>query len=279
MADARLRRPDRIWPGYLFDLDGTVYLGEEPLPEAIAALEALRSAGSRVVYLSNKPLERPASYAAKLRAMGVPADDDDVVSSLDALVRYLRLRPPARAILTVAEPLIDEILNESGHTVSREPADVDVVVVSWDRTFDYDKLERAFRAVRGGARIIATNPDPWCPTPDGGLPDCAAMLAAIEVSSGGRAEAIVGKPSPHMAAVALERLGLEARDVMMVGDRLLTDVRMAHDNGMLGGLVLTGATSLDDVPPAPDGPDFVLEHLGQLIPEPSDPRQVNGAPA
>jgi NagD protein len=105
------------------------------------------------------------------------------------------------------------------------------------------------------------------------------MLAAIEVSSGGRAEAIVGKPSPHMAAVALERLGLEAPDVLMVGDRLLTDVRMAHDNGMLGGLVLTGATSLDDVPPAPAGPDFVLEHLGQLIPDPSDTRTVNGAPA
>lgn len=269
VRDARpeLRRPDRLYPGYLFDLDGTVYLGEEALPEAISALEALRRAGSRVAYLSNKPLERPAAYAAKLRAMGVPAADDEVVSSLDALVRYLAEHPPDRAILTVAEPLIDELLIEAGHRVTREPRDADLVVVSWDRTFDYAKLERAFRAVRGGARIVATNPDPWCPTPDGGLPDCAAMLAAVEVASGASAEAIVGKPSSHMAAVALDRLGVAAADVVMVGDRLLTDVRMAHDNGMLGALVLTGATTRADLPRAADGPDFVLEHLGQLIPD------------
>jgi NagD protein len=266
--DRRLRRPARLYGGYVLDLDGTVYLGEDPLPESRAAVAALRDAGSRLVYLSNKPLERPAAYAAKLRSMGVPAEDDEVVSSLDALVGYLAGHPPARAILTVTEPLIEEILGEAGHRVTREPAEADVVVVSWDRTFDYDKLERAFRAVRGGARIIATNPDPWCPTPEGGLPDCAAMLAAIEVSTGVRAEAVVGKPSAHMAAVALERLGLPAADVVMVGDRLLTDVGMAHANGMIAALVLTGATSIDDLPPAPDGPDFVLEHLGQLIPPP-----------
>ena len=261
-----LRRPDRLYPGYLFDLDGTVYLGEDVLPGAAEALTALRAAGSRLVFLSNKPLERPAAYAAKLRAMGVPTGDEDVVSSIDALVGYLREHPPERAILAVTEPLLEEILREAGWTVSREPADADLVVVSWDRTFDYDKLERAFRAVRAGARIVATNPDPFCPTPDGGLPDCAAMLAAIEVSTGAKAEAIVGKPSAHMARVALERLGLPAGEVVMVGDRLLTDIAMAHANGMLGALVLTGATRLDDLPPAPAGPDFVLEGLGQLVP-------------
>jgi len=261
-----LRRPDRLYPGYLFDLDGTVYLGDDVLPGAGEALAALRAAGSRLVFLSNKPLERPAAYAAKLRAMDIPTGDEDVVSSIDALVGYLRAHPPERAILAVTEPLLEEILRESGWTVSREPADVDLVVVSWDRTFDYDKLERAFRAVRAGARIVATNPDPFCPTPDGGLPDCAAMLAAIEVSTGARAEAIVGKPSAHMARVALERLGLPAGEVVMVGDRLLTDIAMAHANGMLGALVLTGATELDDLPPPPAGPDFVLEGLGQLLP-------------
>jgi HAD superfamily hydrolase (TIGR01450 family) len=268
-ASNRLRRPDRIHAGYVLDLDGTIYLGEEPLPGAIETLAALRDAGSRLVYLTNKPLERPAAYAAKLRAMGVPAEDHEVVSSIDALVGYLRDHPPARAILTVAEPLIAEVLSEAGHVVTTDPAGADLVVVSWDRTFDYDKLERAFRAVRAGARIVATNPDPYCPTPDGGLPDCAAMLAAIEVSTGSKAEAIVGKPSPHMARVALDRLGLPAADVVMVGDRLLTDIGMAHANGMIGALVLTGATRLADLPPAPGGPDFVLEHIGQLIPSPT----------
>jgi len=262
----RLRRPERLYPGYVLDLDGTVYLGEELLPGAADALGALRAAGSRLVFLSNKPLERPAAYAAKLRTMGVAAADGDVVSSIDALVAYLDEHPPVRGILAITEPLLAEILVEAGHTVSRDPAAVDLVVVSWDRTFDYDKLERAFRAVRAGARIVATNPDPYCPTPDGGLPDCAAMLAAIEVATGAKAEAIVGKPSSHMARVALDRIGLRAGDVVMVGDRLLTDVGMAHANGMIGALVLTGATSVADLPPAPAGPEFVLEDLGQLIP-------------
>jgi NagD protein len=262
----RLHRPDRLYPGYILDLDGTIYLGVEPLPGAIEAVATLRGAGSRLVYLTNKPLERPAAYAAKLRAMGVPADDDEVVSSIDALMTYLRRHPPARAILTIAEPLIGELLVEAGHAVTSDPDAADLVVVSWDRTFDYAKLERAFRAVRAGARIVATNPDPYCPTPDGGLPDCAAMLAALEVSTGVTAEAVVGKPSPHMARVALERLALPASDVVMVGDRLLTDVGMAHANGMLGALVLTGATRLGDLPPAPDGPDFVLTDVAQLIP-------------
>jgi HAD superfamily hydrolase (TIGR01450 family) len=266
-AESIVQRPDRLYAGYVLDLDGTVYLGDEPLPGAADALETLRSAGSKLVFLSNKPLERPTAYAAKLRSMGVPVRDDEVVSSIDALIRYLAEHPPGAAILTISEPLIDEMLREAGHEVTLDPAVADLVVVSWDRTFTYDKLERAFRAVRRGARIVATNPDPWCPTPDGGLPDCAAMLAALEVSSGGRAEAIVGKPSPHMARVALDRLGLAANQVVMVGDRLLTDVAMARDAGMVSALVLTGATSPADVEAASVRPDLVLEYLGQLIPD------------
>ena len=105
---------------------------------------------------------------------------------------------------------IDE-LREAGFAVTTDPAATQVVVVSFDRTFDYEKLNAAFQAVRyHGATIVATNPDPYCPTPDGGLPDCAAMLAAIEASTGAKAEAIVGKPSIHMAQALLDRLGLPA---------------------------------------------------------------------
>jgi ribonucleotide monophosphatase NagD (HAD superfamily) len=98
----------------------------------------------------------------------------------------------------------------AGYEAAQDAEGVEVVVVSFDRTFDYRKLKVSFDAVREGARIVATNPDAYCPTPDGGLPDCAAMLAAIEASTGVRAEAIVGKPSPHMAATLLDR-GSEPR--------------------------------------------------------------------
>lgn len=146
---------------------------------------------------------------------------------------------------------------------------MEVVVVSFDRTFDYNKLQVAFDAVRGGARIVATNPDAYCPTPDGGgLPDCAAMLAAVEVSTGVRAEAIVGKPSPHMAATLAERLGVPVRETLLVGDRLATDIRMANEAGMASALVLTGAASLEETLASRDRPDYVIRHLGELLPRP-----------
>jgi NagD protein len=251
----------------VLDLDGTVYLGGEVLPGVVEALADLRAEGSRLAFLSNNPLELPAAYAARLRELGIPVEDREVVSSIDALLRYLGDEPPQGPILTVAEPLLEEVLRKAGHELTRDPLLAAMVVVAWDRTFDYGKLERAFRAARGGARIVATNPDPYCPTPDGGLPDCGAILAAIEVASGVRAEAIVGKPSRHMAAVVLDRLGVPAGDVVVVGDRLLTDVGMAHEAGMMGALVLTGVTSLADLDASAVTPDFVLQGLEQLVPD------------
>jgi HAD superfamily hydrolase (TIGR01450 family) len=264
--DPRLRRPERIYPGYVLDLDGTVYLGSEPLTGATEAIAALRAAGSRFVFLSNNPLERSGTYATRLRAMGVAVDDADVVSSIDALIGYLRDRP-ARRILVIAETLVQDVIRAAGHDLTDDPRLADAVVVSWDRTFTYDKLHKAFIAVRNGARLIATNADPYCPTPDGGMPDCGALLAAIEVSTGVAAEAVVGKPSAHIARVALDRLGLPAGEVVMVGDRLLTDIAMARAAGMVGALVLTGASGLGDLAAASLEPDLVLRGLDELIPD------------
>jgi NagD protein len=269
---ALARVADRIWPGYVLDLDGTVYLGGAPLPGAVEAIARLRALGSRFVFLSNNPLSAPADYAEKLRAMGVPVEDGEVVSSIDALLGYLRGRPPGR-ILAICEPLLRGMLSDAGFAFTDDPKAADAVVLSWDREFTYDKLHAAYVALRNGARLIATNPDPYCPTPEGGLPDCGALLAAVEVASGVRAEAVVGKPSVHIATAALERLGVEAGDAVMVGDRLLTDVGLARAAGMTAALVLTGATAIADVPPPPDGPDLVLEGLGQLI-----PLSIDGSP-
>jgi ribonucleotide monophosphatase NagD (HAD superfamily) len=119
---------------------------------------------------------------------------------------------------------------------------------------------------------VATNPDPFCPTRDGDLPDCAAMLAAIEASTGARAEAIVGKPSPHMAATLLDRLALPASDTILVGDRLLTDVLMAHEAGMASALVLSGATTADSLTDATVIPEFVLDGVADVLPVDAAPR-------
>jgi HAD superfamily hydrolase (TIGR01450 family) len=261
-----VRAPDRLFGGYVFDLDGTVYLGDELLPEAKETLDELK-ARSNVVYLTNKPLETPADYAAKLTRLGVEARPEEVISSTDALLLYLERHAPEARLFVVGERPLVQLLELAGYEVAQDASGVNVVVVSFDRTFDYRKLKVSFDAVRGGARIVATNPDPYCPTPDGaGLPDCAAMLAAVEASTGAHAEAIVGKPSPHMAAALLDRLGVPARATLLVGDRLATDIRMANEAGMTSALILTGATGLEEVLGSPDRPDYVIEHLGDLLP-------------
>jgi NagD protein len=244
-----------------------VYLGEALLPGAADTIAAIRAAGSAVVFLTNNPLKPAAAYAAKLTGLGVPAAEADVVTPLGVLASYLRRRHPGAAVLTVAEPLVDETLAAAGITVTGDPAAAGVVAVSFDRTFSYAKLLAAYRAVRlHGAALVATNPDPYCPTPDGGLPDCAAMLAAIEACTGARAEAVVGKPSEHMAGELLRRLAAPPGRAAVVGDRLLTDVRMGQSLGMAGVLVLSGATTPADLAGAEVQPDFVIDGIGQLLP-------------
>lgn len=260
-------RAERRYEGYVFDLDGTLYVDEGATPGAREALAWVRATGAAVAFLTNNPLRRGAAYADKLWSLGIEAHPDEVLTSLDALVAYLRLHPPAGPVLPLAETLVHEVLVEAGFELTHDPARAALVVVSWDRGFDYAKLLAGFRAVRGGARIVATNPDPFCPTADGGMPDCAAMLAALEACTSARAEAIVGKPSAHMASAILGRLGLPASSVLMVGDRLLTDVGLARTAGMASGLTLTGATTLADAEAAERPPDLCLASLVDIIPE------------
>jgi phosphoglycolate/pyridoxal phosphate phosphatase family enzyme len=252
---------------YIFDLDGTVYLDERALDGAPETIERLRADGARVGFVTNNPLEPASAYAERLTRLGVPAVAADITTSVDALIRYLDHRHPGRSVLTITEREVRRRLNKAGFPLTTDPRATDVVVVSFDRTFDYAKLHAGFRAVRErGAVIVATNPDPFCPTRDGGLPDCAAMLAALEACTGARAEAIVGKPSPHMIGAVLERLGVAAADTAMIGDRLLTDVAMGQAVGATGVLVLSGATSADELTASPVRPDYVLSSIRDLLP-------------
>ncbi|MGA2530696.1 MAG: HAD-IIA family hydrolase [Acidimicrobiales bacterium] len=272
------RGPNRVYPGYVFDLDGTVYLGDCLLPYAAETIGELRRRGSRVVYVTNKPLETASEYAAKLSRLGVPTARSDVVTSVDALVDYLRREHPDATLLAVAEASAIDELEDAGFCLTKVPSQAEVVVVSFDRTFDYEKLNAAFQAVRyGGATIVATNPDPYCPTPEGGIPDCAAMLAAIEACTGASAEAVVGKPSVHMARALLGRLGMRAEDVAVVGDRLLTDMAMARALNMTGILVLTGATRAENLLGAPVQPQYLIDSLSELVPEGLSPDELAGS--
>ena len=260
----RLRRPERLYGAYVFDLDGTLYLGEDALPGAVETVAFLREAGARLAFVTNNPLQLPAGWARKLRGLGFEVADEEVISSMDALIAYLRRHHAGARLFPIAEPPLIHQLVTAGFRVTADPDRTDVVVVSFDRGFHYDKLRLAFLAVNEGARIVATNPDAYCPTPDGGLPDCGAILAAIEAASGKRANAIVGKPSALMAATVLERLGSSPGDTLVVGDRLETDIRMARSAGLASALVLTGAARVAPSPLELDRPDFVIGSVREL---------------
>ncbi len=265
MTRSAIPRPDRLFGGYALDLDGTVYLGEELIGGAAETIQALRRV-ARVVFVTNKPLETAESYAKKLSGLGVATSSSDIVTPLDSLVHYMNKHHPKASILTVAEDLVDRVLVANGFDVVDDPLRAAIVVVSFDRTFTYAKLLSAYQAVRNGATIVATNPDPFCPTPEGGLPDCAAMLAAVEACTGQRAEAIVGKPSAHMGRAILERLGVAPEASVVVGDRLLTDIAMADELSMSSVLVLSGVTTLADLETSDVRPDFIADSLRDLLP-------------
>jgi len=251
--------------GFILDLDGTVYLGERLLPGAKAAVGALRDAGRPVCFLSNKPIASRADYAAKLTRLGVPTPVDEVISSSYVLARWLARESPGARCFVIGEPPLVAELEAAGLKPVDGPR-ADYVVVAFDRTFDYRKLDVALQAVtRHGARLIGTNPDRTCPVEDGQIPDAAGMIAAVEAVTGRRVEPIVGKPSPIMLRVALERLGLEARDCAIVGDRLETDIAMGKAAGLATILVLTGITEPGDPAIGRWQPDHVLGSLDEFL--------------
>jgi len=257
-------RPRFPYRGWLLDLDGTIYLGERLIPGADAAVAALRAAGRRVAFLSNKPLQTRAEYAAKLSRLGVPAAPDDVINSSLVLARHLRERDPGAPVFVIGEPPMLEEMRAHGFEV-RPDEHVRWVVIAFDRTFDYAKLNTALQAVKRGARLIATNPDRTCPVEGGEIPDCAGMIAAVEAVTDRRVETIVGKPSPIILEVALAALGVPAADAAIVGDRIETDIVMGRRLGLGTVLVLSGVTRADDPRIAAVAPDHVVGSVRDLV--------------
>lgn len=250
--------------GWLVDLDGTVYLGEQLIDGAAEAMAALRAEGRRIAFLSNKPLQTREEYAAKLTRLGIPAAADDVINSSLVLARHLRTLDPGAPVFVIGEPPMQAEMRAHGFEV-RDDDRVRWVVIAFDRTFTYAKLNIALQAVRGGARLIATNPDRTCPVEGGEIPDCAGMIAAVEAVTDRTVELIVGKPSPIILEVALAALGCAPGESVIVGDRLETDMLMGRRLGLATILVLSGVTRPGDPRIAATAPDHVLRSIRELV--------------
>lgn len=261
--------------GFIFDLDGTVYLGESALPRAVEAIATLREMGKRVLFVSNKPLEPRENYALKLTKLGIPAEPDDVITSAYVLGYHLAKTEPQLRLYVVGETnLLMELRGHGLHVINEfmdqspleviQPHGVDAVVVAFDRTLDYRKLNTAYQALMQGAKFFATNADKMCPMPGGGIPDAGGTIAALEHMTGRKVDLLAGKPSRLIMEVALQRLGLPAERVMMVGDRLETDIFMGQQAGMQTAATMTGASTRNDVARMTTPPTYVIENLGDL---------------
>ena len=252
--------------GFILDMDGTVYLSDRALPGAVETIAEIRRRGLKVAFISNKPLEPGSAYAAKLTRLGIPTPPEDVITSGHVLSAHLaRVAPGARVFVIGEPPLLDE-MRQAGLRLADDPARIDYVVAAFDRTFDYNKWNIAFQAIKfHGAHFVATNPDRACPVEGGELPDCAGIIAALEATAEKKVELIAGKPSPMMIQAAAERIGAPVHQCLVVGDRLETDVVMGRAAGAHTALVLTGVTRREQLASERAQPDYVFEDIGGIL--------------
>lgn len=247
---------------FIFDLDGTVYLGEELIPGARETLQWVRKIGAKIRFVTNNPRYSQTFYAEKLTRLGIPAQIEEVVTSAKLTADYLKKEKEEFGSLYVIgeQQLRKELL--SADLNLRDEADADTVVVSFDTTLTYEKLMTGYHALKNGARFIATNPDAVCPSPDGGLVDAGAIIAALEVSTGRKLELVIGKPSKILADMLAEQLETSPVNCMIVGDRLNTDIRLGKRGGMRTAWINPSGNV--DVIPEELRPDYILTSIKEL---------------
>ncbi len=246
---------------FVLDMDGTFYLGNRVLDGALAFIETVRQSGRRFLFFTNNSSKSSALYVEKLRRMGCCIRKEEIMTSGDVTAAYLNFWYPKAHVYLVGTKSLEKDFAEKGiQLVQTAP---DVVVVSFDVSLTYEKLERACAFIRQGAVFLATHLDINCPTEQGMLPDCGAICAAISLSTGVQPR-FLGKPFPETVEMILRLTGAERSRIAFVGDRLYTDIAAGVKNGARGFLVLTGETSWDEAWHGEVKPDAVYESLGEM---------------
>lgn len=246
---------------FLLDMDGTLYLGPNLIDGAASLVAYLHESRRQYLFLTNNPTRDARLYSEKLRNLGIPAAPDEVLTAGEATVRFLWGETPFRRVYAVAPPSFEEELRRAGFTLCE--TDPEAVVLAFDTSLTYKKLERACLFVAAGLPYFATNPDKVCPTGYGAIPDCGAMAALIEAATS-RTPRFIGKPSAAMARMAMSKLGAQPNTTAMAGDRLYTDMQMAYDTGITSVLVLSGETHAHDLNLADRRPDYVFPSVKEL---------------
>jgi len=252
---------------FIIDLDGVVYLLNEPIPGARDALMQIQERGLKFVFLTNNSASTPEQYVKKLAKFGIEVAPRQIVTSGHAVGRFLdrNYETEGKTAFVIGEKGLTSELEERGLQLveADEAGRARFVFVGMDRTFDFEKLKAAVVAIRNGAEFIAANADATYPTPDGLWPGAGAIVAAVATGSG-REPFVAGKPNPLMVEVALERIDQEPSEILLVGDRLETDILAGIEAGVDTMLVLTGVSRVEEIEERGIRPTYVEEGLRAL---------------
>ena len=246
--------------GYLIDMDGVLYKGHELIPGADAFIHELRSRDIPFRLLTNNSQRARRDIATKLDRLGIEVEEEHVFTSAMATARFLALQKPGGTAFVIGEGGLHTALHSNGYSVvDRDP---DYVVVGEGRTFNLELVDLAVRLIHRGAKLIATNLDPNCPTENGIRPGCGAFVALLEVATGVKAFS-AGKPSPIMMRAARKEIGMTTDQTIMIGDTMETDILGGVQLGYHTILVLSGGTKRDDLPRYAYCPEVVVESLAE----------------
>ncbi len=250
------------------DMDGTIYMGMSLFDYTKPFLARLKQMGITYSFLTNNPSTSIADYLKKLAGMGIEATADEMYTTALATIDYLKthLHAARRLFILGTQSMTSEFV-KAGFEVAEDSADdrPDAVVVAFDKTLSYARLCRAAWWIQQGLPYVATNPDRVCPTDEPTvLVDCGSICKCLEHATSRKPDITLGKPDPNMLSGIMQRYGLRADEIAMVGDRIYTDVQMAFNAGAFGVLVLSGETTLDIVAEAPRKPDLTADSIAVL---------------
>ena len=251
---------------YIFDMDGTIYLGNRVFDFAIRFIKNLRKNGKRVLFFTNNASHTTPFYLEKLTRLGFEPTIDEIMTSGDVTYEFLKRYRNGKSVYLVATPELENEYKKKGiNILSGDEESADIVITSFDTTLTYKKLDNACRLVRGGAEYLSTHPDYNCPTETGFIPDSGAIAAFVTASTG-KVPTYFGKPYKETIEMIGEATGFRNDEMCIFGDRLYTDIALGKKFGVCSVLVLSGETQPEDVEKAEakDKPDFAFNSLNDV---------------
>ncbi|MBQ7010151.1 MAG: HAD-IIA family hydrolase [Clostridia bacterium] len=249
---------------FIFDMDGTIYLGGKVFGFAVDFIDRLRENGKKILFFTNNASHTTPYYLNKLNALGFAPKREEIMTSGDVTKVFLKRRRKGKSVYLVGtDELVEDFYNSGVRLFSGDVDSVDIVVTSFDTSLTYEKLSNACRFVRGGAEYLSTHPDFNCPTEDGFIPDSGAIAAFVTASTG-KTPTYFGKPYVETLDMICEATGVSKEKMCIFGDRLYTDIALGAANGVTSVLVLTGETKAEDLDASTVKPAFVFPSLAEV---------------